>query len=120
VLTFLYTLIIYPITLIIEYAFMIMERVFHNHSVSLIGVSVAVTVCTLPLYFIAEKHQQVERDIQKRLKPRIDKIKAVFKGDEQYLILSTYYRQNHYHPVYAMRNTFGILIQLPFFIAAYT
>jgi hypothetical protein len=36
------------------------------------------------------------------------------------MILSTYYRQNHYHPVYAMRSTFGLLIQIPFFIAAYS
>jgi hypothetical protein len=54
------------------------------------------------------------------MKPTVDKIKAVFKGDEQYMILSTYYRQNHYHPVYALRNSFGLLIQVPFFIAAYT
>jgi hypothetical protein len=36
------------------------------------------------------------------------------------MILSTYYRQNHYHPIYAMRSTFGVLIQVPFFIAAYS
>jgi hypothetical protein len=36
------------------------------------------------------------------------------------MILATYYRQNHYHPVYAMRSTFGLLIQIPFFIAAYS
>jgi YidC/Oxa1 family membrane protein insertase len=53
------------------------------------------------------------------MKPKIDKIKAVFRGDERYLILSTYYKQNHYHPVYALRGVFGLLIQIPFFIAAY-
>jgi YidC/Oxa1 family membrane protein insertase len=52
--------------------------------------------------------------------PKIAKIKAVFKGDEQYMMISTCYRQNHYHPVYAMRNTFSLLIQIPFFIAAYS
>jgi hypothetical protein len=36
------------------------------------------------------------------------------------MILSTYYRQNHYHPIYAMRSSFGLLIQIPFFIAAYS
>jgi hypothetical protein len=36
------------------------------------------------------------------------------------MILSTYYRQNHYHPIYALRSTFGLLIQIPFFIAAYS
>jgi membrane protein insertase Oxa1/YidC/SpoIIIJ len=36
------------------------------------------------------------------------------------MILSTYYKQNHYHPVYALRSTFGLFIQIPFFIAAYS
>lgn len=35
------------------------------------------------------------------------------------MIISTYYRQNHYHPLYALRGVFPLLIQIPFFIAAY-
>jgi YidC/Oxa1 family membrane protein insertase len=87
---------------------------------SVIALSIVVSLLCLPVYIVAEKWQQLERNIQKKLKPKIDKIKAVFKGDEQYMILCAYYRQNHYHPVYAMRSTFGLLIQIPFFIAAYT
>jgi YidC/Oxa1 family membrane protein insertase len=97
-----------------------MFRLFKNPAIALFGVSAAVSVLTLPLYFIAEKYQEKERDILKLLKPKIDKIKAVFSGDEQYLILSTYYKQNNYHPIYAMRSTAGLLIQIPFFIAAYS
>jgi YidC/Oxa1 family membrane protein insertase len=115
-----YTIIIYPIVQIIEFVFVFTEKVFKETGLSIIGVSAAVSVLCLPLYAVAEKWQQLERNTQKKLKPKIDKIKAVFKGDEQYLILSTYYRQNHYHPVYAMRSTFGLLIQIPFFIAAYS
>jgi membrane protein insertase Oxa1/YidC/SpoIIIJ len=36
------------------------------------------------------------------------------------MVLSACYRQNHYHPVYMMRSTLGLLIQIPFFIAAYS
>ncbi|GHV77104.1 membrane protein [Spirochaetia bacterium] len=73
----------------------------------------------MPLYFRAEHWQALERDTQKRLAPKIAKIKATFKGDEQYMILTAYYRQNHYHPVYALRSSLGVLVQIPFFIAAY-
>jgi mRNA-degrading endonuclease RelE of RelBE toxin-antitoxin system len=61
---------------------------------------VAISILTLPLYAVAEKWQRIDRDTQKRLKSKLDKIKAVFQGDEQYMILSTYYRQNHYHPIW--------------------
>jgi hypothetical protein len=68
---------------------------------------------------VAEKWQEDERKLQKKFKQKIDKIKAVCSGDEQYMLLATFYRQNHYHPIYAMRSSFGLLIQIPFFIAAY-
>ncbi|MDR1905149.1 MAG: YidC/Oxa1 family membrane protein insertase [Treponema sp.] len=115
-----YTVIIYPIVQIIEVIYVLIYKIFDNPSIAVIGVSFAVTFLCLPLYIVAENWQHREREIIKKLKPKIDKIKSVFKGDEQYMILSTYYRQNHYHPVYALRNSFGILIQIPFFIAAYS
>jgi YidC/Oxa1 family membrane protein insertase len=115
-----YALIIFPIVQVIDFSFVFVDRVFHNPGFAVIGVSVVITLCTLPLYLIAEHWQKIERDTVKRLKPKIDKIKAAFKGDEQYMILSVFYRQSHYHPVYAMRSTLGLLIQIPFFIAAYS
>ena len=115
-----YTIIIYPITQIIEFVFVFAQKLFRETGLSIICVSGAVSILCLPLYMVAEKWQNIERDTQKRLEPKITKIKTVFKGDERYMILSAYYRQNHYHPVYAMRSTFGLLIQIPFFIAAYT
>lgn len=117
---FLYTLIIYPLIQIIEFAFMLFQNVFKNAGVSVIGVSLAVSILCLPLYIVAEHWQQVQRDIEKKLDPSIRRIKTAFKGDEQYMILSTFYRQNHYSPIMAMRSSFGLLIQIPFFIAAYS
>ncbi|MHB9293036.1 YidC/Oxa1 family membrane protein insertase [Hollandina sp. SP2] len=117
---FLYTLIIFPLVQIIELCYLFVYRVADNPGIALFGVSIVVSALTLPLYFRAEAWQKAERELQKRLAPKIARIKAAFAGDEQYMVLSTYYRQNHYHPVYAMRNTFGLLIQIPFFIAAYS
>jgi YidC/Oxa1 family membrane protein insertase len=116
----LYTVIIYPLEALFEVVFVFAQLTFKETGLSVIFISIAISLLCLPLYNVAEYWQQLERDTQKRMKKKIDKIKAIFKGDEQYLILSAYYRQNHYHPVYAMRSTFGLLIQIPFFIAAYS
>ena len=117
--TILYTIILYPLVQIIEIAFMIFDKLFGNTGIAIIGVSFTVTLLCLPLYIVAEHWQQVQRDTENRLKPGIDRIKAVFKGDEQYMILNTFYKQNHYHPMMALRSSFGLLIQVPFFMAAY-
>jgi YidC/Oxa1 family membrane protein insertase len=119
-LNFLYTIIIYPLVGITEFVFQVGFRVFEKNGPSIIGVSLAVTFLCLPLYLVAEKWQLVELQTINRLKPKINKIKAVFKDDEQYMILSVFYRQNHYHPLYGLRSSLGLLIQIPFFIAAYT
>jgi YidC/Oxa1 family membrane protein insertase len=115
-----YTVLIYPIVFVIEFVFYVSQKLFNEAGVSIIAVSAAISVLCLPLYNVAEKWQEIERTAQNRLKPKVDKIKAVFSGDERYMILSAYYRQNDYHPVFALRGAFGLLIQIPFFIAAYS
>jgi YidC/Oxa1 family membrane protein insertase len=116
----LYSIIIYPITQILEFTFLFSQKLFKESGISVIFISLAISVLCLPLYAVAEKWQQLERDTGKKLKAKTDKIKKAFQGDEQYMILSTYYRQNHYHPFYALRSSLGLLIQIPFFIAAYS
>jgi YidC/Oxa1 family membrane protein insertase len=116
---FFYTLIIYPLIQIIEFAFGFCNKLSGNPGISVIGVSLAVSILCLPLYAVAEKWQQLERDTEKDLEPGVTRIKSSFAGDEQYMILSTYYRQHHYQPIMALRSSFGLLIQIPFFIAAY-
>jgi YidC/Oxa1 family membrane protein insertase len=118
-LNLLYTIIIFPIEQIIELCFYFTLRFFHNPALAVLGVSIGFSLFTLPLYFRAEHWQSRERDIEKKLSTKVKKIKAAFSGDEQYMMLSAYYTQNHYHPVYALRASLGILIQVPFFIAAY-
>ncbi len=118
--TVFYTVLIYPLVQLIEFVFGFCYRVFDNLTLSIIGVSLAVSMLTLPLYIVAEHWQKVERDTQKRLEPKVRRIKEMFRGNEQYMILSTYYRQSHYHPIMALRSSFGLLIQIPFFTAAYS
>lgn len=118
-LNILYTLIIYPITQVIEFAFMLSLDIFKNTGVAVLGVSFAVSILCLPLYIVAENWSEIERNIQNLLAADVTHIKKSFKGDEQYLLLSTLYRENHYHPLMQLRSSFGLLIQIPFFIAAY-
>lgn len=115
----LYNILIYPLELIIEIVFYMFETFTQNNGIAILGVSIAVTLLSLPLYVIAERWQQIERDTQKQFKPRVDRIKKAFKGDEQYMMLSTFYKQNNYHPLYALRSSISLAIQVPFFIAAY-
>jgi YidC/Oxa1 family membrane protein insertase len=99
---------------------MVSLRIFKETGISILFVSAAISVLCLPLYFVAENWQKAERNIKKKISAKVAKIKAVFSGDERFMLLAVCYRQNHYHPLYALRGSFGLLIQIPFFIAAYS
>lgn len=114
----LYNIFIFPITEIIELAFTFLTFT-GNMGYTIIGLSFFITLITLPLYALAEHWQEVERKKTMEMAPRVKLIKEVFKGDEGFMILSTYYRQQNYKPIYALRSSLGILIQIPFFFAAY-
>lgn len=120
----LYTVIILPLVQFMEASYQFIYKVTDNMDIpsvgfSVIGLSVVVTLCTLPLYIIAEKWQRQQRAVQESLASGVTRIKQTFKGDEQYMMLSAFYRENHYHPLMALRSSLSLLIQIPFFIAAY-
>ena len=119
-LNMLYLIIISPLVQVLEFSFVFFYKIFNNLTVSLFGVSLTVSLLSLPLYNIAERYQSIERNTIKALKPKIDKIKSVFSGDEQFMILSVFYKQNNYHPIKALLGSISILVQIPFFIAAYS
>ncbi len=116
----LYNLIIYPLYTIIEIIYAISKKFFHNEGLAVICVSIGITILCLPLYAVAEHWQEVEREKQAKMKSGLDRIKKAFSGDERYMMTSTFYRQHHYSPIMALRSSFGLLIQVPFFLAAYS
>lgn len=116
-----YSIIIQPIEEIIEFVFCFVNYKFYAFGTAgaIVAVSLAVNFLALPLYNMADALQLKERQLQLKMAPWIKHIKATFKGDEQFMMLNTWYRQNGYHPLYALRSALSILIEIPFFIAAY-
>lgn len=118
--TFLYTLIIKPLEMIFELIFDTICRSSLNMFLSIFLMSFIVSVLCLPLYLRADELQEEEQEKQKKLSKKVNAIKRLFKGDERQFLLQTYYKQNNYHPVMALRLSLSLLLQIPIFIAAYT
>ena len=120
-LNFLYTIIILPLESVIEFIFNFALSKLTRLGVggAIVCVSMAVNFLALPLYNIADSLQLKERNQQKKMEPWIKHIKKAFKGDEQYMMISAFYRLNGYNPLYSLRSALSILIEIPFFIAAY-
>ncbi|MDR0707456.1 MAG: membrane protein insertase YidC [Treponema sp.] len=115
----LYTLVIWFPRALIEFLFVLFRKILDNPGLAVVAVSVCVNTLLLPIYTVADRWQHEERLMQKRMKRKLGDIRSVFKGDERQMIINTYYRQMRYSPLSALRSSVGLLLQIPFFLAAY-
>ena len=118
-LTYLIALLIDPLKLVFEFIFVIANRVVGHPGLAVIALSLLMNILVLPLYRRADAMQEEARDIDARLAPGVAHIKKVFSGDERMMILQTYYRQNNYKPTDALNGSVSLLLEVPFFMAAY-
>ena len=119
-LSLLFDIVVQPIIYVIQLAFTLLVVATDSPGASIVGVSVVVNLLCLPLYRMADDAQARERDKQASMRRWVDHINASFAGDERYMVLSTYYDQQGYRPAQALMGSLPLLLQVPFFMAAYT
>ena len=117
--TILFHSLIYPIVCILEFTFTLIYEMIGSAGYSILAVSIVVSFMVLPMYMRSDAIQERERLEQERLSRWVSHIRKTFRGDERFMILQEFYRQNHYHPLYVLRGSFSMLLEVPFFIAAY-
>lgn len=117
--SYIYALIIYPIEMFIETVFSISMEMIDSAGYAILFVSIAVQVLVLPMYKRADELQDEERRRQKEMAPAVKHIKKTFKGDERVMMLSMYYRFENYKVYYQLRAILPLMLQIPFFMAAY-
>ena len=115
----LYQLLIGPLELLFDILYALSFRILANEGLSIIVLSLGMNFLVLPLYRQADAMQAQERELEQRLQPWVKHIKKTFSGEERFMMLQTYYRQNNYKPAYALKGSLSLLLEIPFFIAAY-
>jgi len=115
----LYQILIAPIEAVMRVVLSGIYGAIGSYGVSIFFLSLLINVVLFPLFQMAERWQEAERKVQKILKPKLQEFRQAFSGEERHVMIHTLYRQAGYHPIYAMRSSFGLFLQLPFWIAAY-
>jgi len=118
-LTILSTLLIGPLKLFFETVYVMANRSLGHPGWAIVVLSLAVNLLVLPLYNRAEILQEEARKAETRLEKGVRHIKRYFSGDERMMILQTYYRQNNYNPAASLGGSVSLLLEVPFFLAAY-
>lgn len=116
----LYLIFINPLMLFMKVILTTAYNLTHSYGISIVILSLIVNTILLPLYYLAEKWQNSERNIKLKMAPQLAKAKKELQGEERYDKTVEIYKEHSYHPIYSFRTSFGFMIQVPFFIAAYT
>ncbi len=114
------SLFIGPLKLVFEIIYEYAYRLTNERAgLAIIGLSLVMNILVLPLYRRADAMQAKARDTESRLRDGVSHIKKTFSGNERMMILQTYYRQNNYKPTDSLKGSVSLLLEIPFFMAAY-
>ncbi|MBN2668914.1 MAG: membrane protein insertase YidC [Bacteroidales bacterium] len=111
--------IVSPFVWLIEVILHFAYEITGNYGLAVIILSFVISALTLPIFIFIEKSKKKDDSIKKKMQPLIDEIKRVYKGQERYYYIKTINRQHNYNSAKALIPILSLLIQIPFFIAAY-
>ncbi len=108
-----------PIILLLKFLFTQFHAVTGNYGLSLLLMSLAVTLLTTPLYYLAEHWRRIEVELQNKMAPELASVRTHYQGQKRFYLTRNVHRLHGYSPWLAIRASFGLLVQIPFFFAAY-
>ncbi|WP_321368603.1 membrane protein insertase YidC [uncultured Draconibacterium sp.] len=90
-----------------------------SYGLAILLLSFAISLLLLPIFIYIEKAKKHDDAIKKCMQPLVEEIKQVYTGQERYYYLKTLNRQFGYSQFKALIPILSLLVQIPFFIAAY-
>ena len=112
-------LIIQPLIILFDLIFSVTFSIIEDVVPSLLILSLIVNFLVLPLYKKADALQKESHEKAKSMEKWVSHIRKHFSGDKRFMILSAYYRIEGYNPISSLYDAIPLLLQVPFFIAAY-
>lgn len=116
---FFYQLLIKPLEILFEVVYRYAMIYVDNSGIAIIVMSLVMNFLLLPLYRRADHIQEDERRLEKAMEAGVAHIKQAYHGDERFMMLQTYYRQHRYKPWFILKGLVPLMLEVPFFIAAY-
>ena len=115
----LYYTLIFPLEGILGFLLDWLFGIAKSYGLSIIILSLLVNIFLLKIFILTDKKAEFEAERKKRLDLRIKAWKSVYKKAKLFAFTQTLYRQNRYHPIYALSALGGLAVQIPFFYAMY-
>ena len=112
-------MILAPFKWIVALFFNWSNALFNDPGWAVVGMSVLLSLLLTPLYVWIERRKNSDKAKGAPMQAEIDKIEAVYTGRERFYYTREIQRRYKYSPWTAMIPTLGLLVQIPFLLAAY-
>ncbi|MBQ9219652.1 YidC/Oxa1 family membrane protein insertase [Succinivibrio sp.] len=110
---------VFPIQFLYFLLYSAMSQITSSEVIPLFVMSIFTFVIIIFLGKVTNKIENDEERIQSILLPQIKEIKSKYKGQERNTKITNLYKRYSYNPVFAIRSSTSILVQLPFLFGAY-
>ena len=110
---------ILPLSQLFQLVLELFYSIIPNYGLAIILLSSVVSVILLPLQLWADKLQQKDLSEKDAMHWELDSISLLANAQKKFYYTKEIYRRYGYNPIKSMRSLIGLLIQLPFFLAAY-
>src|SRR6056297_3280177 len=114
-----FNLIFAPFEFIVREIYLFSYSITENYGMSIILLSFAISLLLLPIFILIERSKKKDDAVKRRMKPLLEEIKRCYKGQERYYYIRTLHRQHGYNSFKSLVPVLSLLLQIPFFIAAY-
>ena len=115
----LFNIFISPVLWLMQNLLINIFNVVNDYGFSLIILSIFINILILPLSYLAESLKDRHKKKISSFQFEIDLIKKNYSGQEKHYYLQALYKINNYHPFSSLTASSGLLLQIPFFLAAY-
>ena len=116
---FLYFVFVFPLESLLASACRVIFNFIPNAAVAIVLLSLLVNIFLLKIFALTDKRASFETARKKEFDDLIRSWKSVYSKAKVFAFTQTLYRQNHYHPIFALSALGGLAIQIPFFYAMY-
>lgn len=114
-----YDFLMLPLKTVIQAVYDGIQVIVHNKGSALFVLSIVTVMIMLPIEQTVRSVVAREKLIEAILSPQITRIRSSFKGRERNDAIKRLYQRYSYNPLSSIKSTLGILVQIPFLLAAY-
>ena len=107
-----------PLIWIMTWVLEVFHSFTHSYGLSIVLLSLFMAIISYPIVRFGLRSEERYKKNVNLMVPKLNEIKANYKGEKQFRKIEKLYEEHNYHPIKSIFSASGFLVQLPFLLAS--